>query len=156
MKRTTPAIILSEYAAKCTEKRRLQSMMEAKITAIRSRYSDRIKQLDQECEELYNALMLWAQSHPEEFAQCRSIDFPDGTIGIRRGKPSVQFTKPEHKVIELARRYAPQLIMTKEAINKNLILADREYFEQEGILKKIGIAIEQHDHFYINLREDNT
>jgi len=94
----------------------------------------------------------WAKANPSEFGDKRSIEFLHGTIGYRKGNPSVTQLRGHtvDETIETLKIDAPEFIRTKEEIDKEAILAADAKGELEaGELADYGLQISQTEKFYV-------
>jgi len=97
-------------------------------------------------------LKAWAKANPAEFGDKRSIEFLHGTIGYRKGNPSVTQIRGHtvDETIETLKADAPHFLRTKEEIDKEAILAaDAKKELEDGELADYGLQISQSEKFYV-------
>ena len=98
------------------------------------------------------ALKKWAEKHPEEFADKRSIESPAGVMGFRTNPPSIGLIDGATWEAVLIRfensQYMKKYIRTKSDIDKQSLLLDREELG-EVTLKAAGLEILQKDVFFV-------
>ncbi len=129
----------------------LEGGMNAEITAIKERYENKIGRLQEQKEECFEVMQVYAESSPDLFAKKKSLETTFGIIGFQTNPPRLA-TRKGFKwpaVLEIIRDRFTQYLRTKEEPNKELILADRETLEQSGDLKAMGLDVVQDETFYV-------
>lgn len=127
-----------------------QGKMNSEITAVKEKYETNISKLQEEKEEAFEVLQAFAESNPELFQDRKSIDFTHGTIGFRTGMPKLA-TRKGFKwpaVFELVKEKMKKYIRTKEEVDKEGLLADRNELGADK-LKEIGLEVTQDETFYV-------
>lgn len=127
----------------------MKSDMDAEINSIREDYAPDLAALEKTIGEKTECLKAWAEVNPAEFGKARSIDMQCAVIGWRTGnyqiKPLAKWTwdrvLERLKSINLIR-----YIRTKEEVDKQTIIADRESLD----LAAIGVRVFQEESFYID------
>lgn len=126
-----------------------QGKMNSEITAVKEKYETNISKLQDEKDEAFEMLQAYAESNPELFQDKKSLDFTHGTIGFRTGMPKLSprkgFKWPA--VFELVKQRLTKYIRTKEEVDKEALLADRNVLADQ--LKDVGLEVVQDETFYV-------
>ena len=112
----------------------LMSAMDEELTEIRSKYEPQITAHGQEIDRLVVVARQWSNAHPEEFGARKSIEMVHGLVGFRTGTPRLKLLSgwTWNKVLEfLALSREVAYIRTKQEVDKELIIADREKLTEE-------------------------
>ena len=142
---------LAAYANAQNRIARLESEMNLKLTTIRERYADDLAVLAETAKTEAARLRDYADAHPELFDKSRSIKLLHGVIGYRLGNFAVKLIRgfKVERCIALAKTIlGPSYIRTREDLDKDSILADREQLPPAK-LASCGLRIEQAESFYI-------
>lgn len=152
--------IMAEYATADARRKELTARMDQELTDVRSKYSEDLADLNETCDEKFNALQLFAEANKARFDKKRSIDFNHGTIGFRIGTPALKLIKGFQwgAVLELLKQKAPSYVRTKEEPAKDKLLADRDQPEVASLLNRTGIGCEvvQDETFFIELKKEEA
>lgn len=133
------------------EERQMRTDMDAQVKAIREKYEGIFAHVAQAVAPRMEALMQWAEAHPDEFQGRRSVDLLHGVAGWRMTPPAVKpmrgFTWAGvlDRLKELGRL---EFIRTKEEVNKESILAARETED----LRELRVQVVQEDEFYLDAK----
>lgn len=128
--------------------------MDKELEAVRVRYETRLDTLQKTIDEKTTVAMAWAQEHPEEFGDKKSIDFVHATIGFRLGQWKVEKTKKSMKWTDVAKAllglpWGKDFVRIAEpAVDKEGIIAARSTLKADQ-LASVGINIVQDESFYI-------
>lgn len=148
---------VKQYAKLEIERQRLVNHLEQEVAQVRSKYDKRITQLQQQIDELFAQLQLWAERNRKLFEKKRSIDFRFARLGFRIGKPRLKAVRVKmQQVLELAKQYAPQYVQVKESLKKDAILADRMELEKNGLLEKLCLQVVQDERFYVEVKDEEA
>lgn len=138
----------AEVTEKITILNSLKSDMDSQINHIRESYSDRVSELENVIAEKTECLRAWAEVNPSEFAKNKSIQLQCATIGFRTGQYQAKPIKgwTWDRVLEkLHLNKLSRYIRTKEEIDKQTLIADRETLE----LSAIGVRVFQEESFFL-------
>ena len=143
---------LREIVGATLNRNRATLEMDKAITAIRERYEAMITLCNQDLEEKTELIRTWAEQNPEEFGKLKSLEFVHATIGFRIGTPMLKTLRgwTWDRVLEKMKASAiwTAYIRTKEEVNKQTLLIDREIIG-EDCLKEIGVEVKRDESFYI-------
>ena len=128
--------------------------MDAEIQAVRNNYEGRLNTLAQVAAEKTEAARAWAESHPEEFARRRSVEFLHGAVGFRTGPPKLRTVLKSKAGSVLdglrAAHWGAAYIRVKEEINREQIIADVGAGSLSATeLRKVGAQVVQEESFYV-------
>lgn len=147
---------IGELSRVTSLKAEVEARLEQEITNVRAKYAEQLLELAEEEKEHSAALQLYAETNPELFDPKKSYDLVHGSIGFRTSNPAVKqltgFTVAAS--LELAKEFAPEWIRTKEEINKELIIQERDKGDAAAVLKRIGLKVVQEEKFFIELKEE--
>lgn len=159
IKLTAPALktradveaILNEIALTTINRNKALLAMDQQITAIRERHEATINQCNTALEQKTELIRAWAEAHPEEFGKAKSLDLFHALIGWRTGQPTLKTLKgwTWDAVLEAVRNLGFQkYIRTKEELNKQAMLAERDLFTEDG-LRQLGLRLAQQESFFV-------
>lgn len=136
----------------------LMAQMDSELTSIRSRYEPDITAWGQEIDRAMTVARTWAESHPEEFGARKSIDMVHGVVGFRTGTPKLKLCSgwTWNRVLEfLVINRLTDFIRSKQEVDKELILANRDCLKEET-LRKIGVKVAQEETFYVEPKREDA
>lgn len=142
---------LRQVAEITLQRNQAQIDMDREITAIRERYEEAIGDANKSLEEKTELLRSWSESNPSEFNGLKSLELVHGLIGWRTGQPTLKTLSgwTWDRVLEkLKTLLRTDYIRTKEEVNKQAIIADRETLTPQG-LRDIGVRVVQDEGFFI-------
>lgn len=133
--------------------------MDAELHAVRERYETRMAENADKLTPLLLRAQAWAEAHPAEFGKLKSIEMLHGTIGWRVNTPSLKTLAgwTWDRVLEKLKslRLHPGYVRTKEEVNKQALLADREKIGDDD-LRQCGMRVVQEEDFYVEPRLTDT
>lgn len=108
--------MMTSLAASVNAKRSVTAERDSRVLRINKEYESGLATLDLAISAKTDALRVWAESHPEEFAKGRkSIDMVSGLLGFRTGTPKLNLLSRqdesffiEPKLTELETRQVTQ------------------------------------------------
>lgn len=142
---------LREIVGATLNRNRANLEMDKGITAIRARYESLINECNKSIEEKSELVRIWAEENPAEFGKLKSLDFVHAIIGFRTGTPTLKTLRgwTWDRVLEKLRGIGLlAYIRTKEEVNKQALLIDRESLGEDR-LKEIGLHVKQEESFFI-------
>lgn len=142
------------YNERISQLQVLEGKMNTELTRVKEKYEARISQLQEERDEQFEVMQVWAEANDEQFAKRKSIDLTHGTIGFRTCPPKL-VTRKGFKwggVLELVKAAMPGYVRTKEDLDKERLLADRETVD----LKALGMEVAQDETFYVTPKLENV
>jgi phage host-nuclease inhibitor protein Gam len=146
-----------EYALADAKKAKINADIDVATTKLREKRADEISQLDDVMEKAFDVMQAFAVENKDElFAKKKSMESVHGVIGFRTGTPTVKATKGftfAKSLIEM-REYMPSYIRTKEEVNKERLIADRDDEEIAKLIKRVGLTITQDETFYVEPKKE--
>lgn len=156
MERPEAETRLGELAALTVERDQKLAELDAEIVRIRQERESEIQLLESRINTAFADLQAWAETHPEEFKDRRSIEMVHGTLGFRTGNPTLKCLKGVtwEKVLErLNDQGLVAYIRTKHEPDKEKLLADRT--EAVGqLFPKIGLQVGQANTFFVEPKRE--
>lgn len=130
----------------------IEATLNDELKAVRDRYQEELTNLGQDADAEFRMLKEWAEAHPEEFKERKSLELTHGVIGFRTGTPAVRFLKGWTETMVLAvldiqaewrKRYIRQIV----EVNKQALIEDRDGLGADK-LNAFGLKITQSETFY--------
>ncbi|MHC1762897.1 MAG: host-nuclease inhibitor Gam family protein [Verrucomicrobiia bacterium] len=159
IKLTRPAIksrldledIVRAIADLTLERNIQQTNLDQELTSIRAEYEATLTRLSQDLDEKVELVRAWAEANPDEFKGLKSLDLVHGVIGWRTGQPTLKTLTgwTWDRVLEKLKAIGWfSYVRSKEEVNKQQILAERETIAPEN-LRNIGVKVVQAEAFYV-------
>jgi phage host-nuclease inhibitor protein Gam len=125
----------------------LEGKMNSELTAIKEKYEAKISKLQDGKEECFELMQTYAETNPDLFAKKKSIELTHGVIGFRTGTPKLTTLRGFQwaAVFSLVKEKLGSYIRTKEEVNKELLLVDRDKIN----LSEVGLKVVQDETFYV-------
>lgn len=126
--------------------------MDEEIHVVRERYEGNLAEIAKSLDEKMELARNWAEAHPAEFGNAKSIDMVEGRVGWRTGNPALKplsgwtWDRVLEKLKALGGLYLTY-VRTKEEVNKQAILSDRETMPEMPRL--IGCRVVQEEEFFV-------
>ena len=149
--RAEAATALARVATALNQRRALQLEKDAAVLDLERRYADQFGKIDGQVLPLSDALRAWAEAHPAEFADRKSIHFPAGVIGFRTGTPKLKLVRPrtwDHVLAALQSAGLGGYVRTRAEVDKEAILADRHVLLAKE-LRALGLKITRDESIFI-------
>lgn len=151
--------LVGDIAALKIKERALTAEMDAKIKSVKDHYQGQLTGLNESLAHKMPCALAWAEAHPDDFGKLRSIEMLHGTLGWRTNTPSLKTLSgwTWDRVLEAVKRL-PRLaayIRTKEEINKQALLGDRDTLGADG-LRAIGVKVVQEEEFFVEPKLTET
>lgn len=143
---------LHDYAVADAKHRALTAEMDGKLADVRSKYADRLQNLETSKEEAFEKLQAYAVENREvEFAKRKSLETTHGTIGFRIGQPQLKPAKGMTwaGVLELLKIKGKRYIRTTEEVAKDKLLAERENDECKIVMAACHVGVIQKETFFV-------
>lgn len=152
--RERAAELMARYAEVDNRLEMLKNKMENDILKIRELYQDETVSLIEQRNTLFELLEHFANTHPEFFQKKRSMLFPHGILGFRKGQPKLKTLRgfTWKKVTELLRSKFPGYVITEYKPNKESLLRDRDALD--GQLEALGLKVEQAETFFVEPKRE--
>lgn len=169
-KRTTKTVVanvtkekfedaLAQYAMADAKEASIQAKMDEKITKIREQYSSELAELAQSKEENFEVVQVYSTENAGVlFAKKKSFETAHGLIGFRTGTPKLKLRRGFQwgAVLELLKVKAASYVRTKEEVDKERLLIDRENAETQILMKEVGVDVDQDEKFFIDLKKEEA
>ncbi len=141
-----------DIASYMNDQRIVTANMDASITSIREEHEAELTSLQTTIDEKTTTLQAWADGNPAEFNGAKSMDMVHAIIGYRTGQHQIKTASgwSWDRVLEKIRTIPAMLsyIRTKEEINKQALIADRDTLGPEA-LRQFGCRIVQDESFFV-------
>jgi phage host-nuclease inhibitor protein Gam len=150
---------LSAFAVANAKEQSINAKMDEAMTKIREKYADELADL-KELQDTNNEIVkvYCVENQEALFAKKKSYETVHGTVGFRTGTPALKTAKgfTWAAVLTLAKKVLPNYIRTKDEVNKEALLADREKPEIKVAFEEIGVVVEQGETFFIDLKKEES
>lgn len=142
---------MAKYAKSEAELKRINAEIEVKCHEIREKHRTKIEQLTTEQDLAFEHLQHFANTNPELFEKKKSTSFAHGIIGFRTATPKLALIKgfTWASVLTLVKDKLPTFVRTKEEVDKESLLAQRNDEGMADYLKKCGMEVAQDETFYV-------
>ena len=144
--------LIREISLLILERNSEQIELDGHITTIRSKYEETLTDLSKRIDEKTEVARAWAEANPSEFHGAKSLDMTHAVIGWRTGQPTLKTIAgwTWDRVLEKIKTVKgwATYIRTKEEVNKQLLIADRESLGAD-VLRDAGLKIVQDEAFFI-------
>lgn len=129
--------------------------MNEALARVRERYEAETQALRETSELLQAKINAWADKHPEEFAKKKSIEMVHGICGYRTSPPALKTVRGVTwaKVTGLLKNALPAYVRTKEEVDKEALLANRNVIGNAALMT-VGLRVEQAENFFIEVLRD--
>ena len=138
------------------ERDRIQAQLNDDLNVIREEYEDRARPFAEVIETNLAAVQVWAEFNRDELlkGKLKTVKLSTGEVSWRKRPASVAIRGVDAVIEALKKLGLPKFVRTKEEIDKQAILADRDVVKQ---VKGISINDDQEDFvvkpFETNLEE---
>ncbi len=148
--------VMAEYAMVDAKISEVQAVMDQNITRIREQYADQLQDLNEQKEDKFNALQLFAEANKQLFLKKKSVEMAHGAIGFRTGQPKLKTLKgfTWASVTNLLKTFLPDYVRTVDEPAKDKLIADRDKPEVLALFTKVGIEPVQDETFFIDLKKE--
>lgn len=147
-----------DLAALTVERDQKMADLDAEIVRLRQEREGEIGILNARIEEAFAEIHAWAEAHPEEFKDRRSIEMVHGTLGFRAGNPALRLLKGVswEKVLEKLNDLGlVGYIRTSYEPDREKLLADRA--EAVGSLfGQLGVQVKQQTTFFAEPKREQA
>jgi phage host-nuclease inhibitor protein Gam len=145
-------ILVSNIRALKISERKIKADRDAAVKKIDEGCGPHLERIEAEIERDMKRCQTWAEDHPEEFAERKSIEFTHGVLGFRTGTPKLVMTKRAggwKGALERVMQFLPSFIRDTPEIDKEALIAQRAEAEVQYGLKQCGLAVEQAEAFFV-------
>lgn len=143
---------MRKFAVATSKIKAIEADIELQTAEIIRRFESKLAKLNEEREEAVANMQNFAEYNRESlFTSRKSMDLPHGVLGFRTGTPKVEKSKKLtwEGIIEDLKALDPSYVRTKEEVNKELIIANRNEPETMFKLNKIGVSVAQEETFFV-------
>ena len=143
--------LVGDICALKIRERELKAQMDAEIKRVRDGYEKQLGGLSEDIAAKMPRALAWAEANEEDFGKLRSVEMLHGTIGWRTNTPSLKTRSgwTWDRVLErLLNNGLVTYYRTKQEVNKQAILADRDELGADG-LRELGVRVVQEDEFFV-------
>jgi phage host-nuclease inhibitor protein Gam len=150
--RAQAEILAGEIASLMIRHRALTNGLDEEIKRLREAYAHDLETAEKQIGEKTTSLQAWAEANPAEFAGKKSLQMTHAECGWRTGQPTLKtlagwtFDRVLDKIKTLT--IAALYVRTKEEVNKQAIIADREQLGPDG-LRNLGLKVVQDEPFFV-------
>lgn len=135
------------------EQQKLAAKQDKEVAAIKAEYEPYFTRLETSVELRMAKAMAWANAHPELFTKTKSVQMANGIVGFRTSPPALTLLSRDWSwddvVLALKEHNFKAYIRTKEEVNKESIMQDRETIGAAK-LKEMGLRVRQKEKFYVD------
>ncbi len=127
----------------------LRVRLDEELLRVREHYDVQLAEIKPRVDLLLARAETWAMANPEAFGSRKSIVMVHGTVGYRTGTPKLK-TLPKWTwamVLEKLKALFPAYVRTKEEVDKDALLADREKLGAR--LPEVGVQVVRDESFYV-------
>ncbi len=135
----------------------LEGKIELEITKIREKYQKEVDQYKKDKEASFAILQTYALENEGLFDKKKSYDMTHGRIGFRTGTPALKNQKgfTWEAVKNLVKEFiGSDYVRTKEEVDKEKLLAERDNEQIAGLFPKCGIEVRQDETFFVEPKEE--
>lgn len=149
--------LFAEYAQADAKLQKINAEKDIQITKIREKYQDKEAELCQVKEDAFEKLQHFALNNPDMFKARKSYEFPHGKIGFRTGTPKVMcmFKKWEDAFVKIKSVF-PEFIRTKEEVDKEAIIANKDNEEIAAQYPMLGVKVVQEETFFVEPKKEEA
>lgn len=146
---------LGRLAEKSYMRDMLTASLDLKLKAIREEYEEKIGALSVEIDQAFDALNIWADGHPGEFVERKSIEMVHGLIGYRTGTPKLKMLRgwTWERVAQAVQQVCPKYLRIKMEANKEALLDDRDVIGKDG-MADVGVQVVQDETFFVTPKQE--
>ena len=136
-----------------------EAKMEIEITKVREKYSGDIDEWKESKDLSFGVLQTYALENESLFDKKKSFEMTHGKIGFRTGTPTLKNLKGYtwESVKNLVKEFlGDTYIRTKEEVNKEVLLSERDNELIADNFKKCGIEVRQEETFFVEPKEEGA
>lgn len=143
----------SSYAAAHVKLAKVEAKMNEEINRVKEKYMDEVTTLTDEKAEQFCVLESFATHQKSNWGKKKSLDMLHCIIGFRTATPSVtknkKFTWDAVLTLMKKNKIFSKFVRTKEEVNKEAILAERNEAVLNQLKEECYISIEQAENFFV-------
>lgn len=149
----------AEYSKNNSQVKSITGKMEQEITKVREKYSDDLERCNKAKDSSFAILQTYALENETLFDKKKSMEMVHGKLGFRTGTPTLKNLKGYtwESVKNLVKEFlGGDYIRTKEEVNKELLIQERENTEVAQHFTKCGIEVRQEETFFVEPKEEEA
>lgn len=148
------------YAVNSTKLQKIEAKMNEEINSVKSKYQDQITELKEECEEPLAMLEAFAFEQKSSWGKKKSFELLHCVVSFRTGTPKVDKSKKFtwDGVVELMKKNKlfKNFIRTKEEINKDAILAEKNEELLDRLKEECSVEVVQDETFSVDVKKEEV
>jgi phage host-nuclease inhibitor protein Gam len=148
------------YAETSTKLSKIEAKMNDEINKVKNKYSEDITELNEALAEPIEVLQVFGNEQKTAWGKKKSMELLHCNIGFRQGNPKVDKAKKFtwDAVVELLKKKPlfKKFIRTKEEVNKEAILAEKNDALLGQLKEDCFIEIVQEENFFIDLKKEEV
>ncbi len=145
--------ILEEYARAEADLTSLKQKKALEVAKINEKYADTMEALETEMNNSFDKLQKFAEQNDTLFTSSRSIKFSFGSLGFRKGMPSLKIAVKDitwdNVVDRIKRLKATEFLRTKVEVDKKKLLDERNDQKVVKLIQKAGLEVEVTESFFV-------
>lgn len=148
---------LASYAKLDAKEQKINAQMDEQMTKIREKYSSELDNIQKEKDEYFQVVQTYCTENQSIlFSKKKSYETIHGLVGFRTGTPKLKLRKGFQwgAVLELLKVKSPSYVRTKEEVDKERLLIDRETSEAQLLMREVGVEVDQDEKFFIDLKKE--
>lgn len=148
---------MSHYAVADAKEAKINATMDERITKIREQFATDLAQCAETKTNTLEVIQKYCEENQEElFTKKKSMETVHGVVGFRTGTPALKTMKgfTWASVLTLAKTIAPKFIRTKDELDKEQLLSNRDQEEVKALMPKLGVEVKQDESFFIELKKE--
>lgn len=147
------------FATTSTKLAKVEAKMNEEINRVKSKYQEEITDLHEALEEPQEVLQVFADEQKTEWGKKKSFDLLHTVIGFRTATPKVDKSKKFtwDAVLELMKKNKAfkAFIRTKDEINKEAILAEKNEETLKLLKEECYVEIKQDENFFVEVKKED-
>lgn len=148
---------LSAFAVANAKEQSINAKIDEAMTKIREKYAEDLNELRETQDQQREVVQTYCVENQDKlFVKKKSLETVHGVVGFRTGTPSLKTLKgfTWASVLTLVKKTLPEYLRTKEEVNKELLLADRDKATIKVAMAEIGVCVAQDETFFIELKKE--
>jgi len=136
----------------------IEAKMNEEINKIKEKYQDKISEQEEKRDEQFVVLEVYASEQKDTWGKAKSVDMLHTRIGFRTGTPKLKCDKGFNwtSVTSLLEEHYPDYVRTVSELNKEKLIADREFDGFDKLCKKAHIAVVQDETFFVEAKVEEV
>jgi len=137
----------------------LLAAMDGELKKVRENYEDELCTTQKSLDGNLALAQDWAEAHPSEFGNRKSIEMLHGLVGWRTGMPKLRTLSGWNwdRVLEAIKgipKFAKRFVRISEEVNKEAIISD--WVILSGEAREFGVRVVQDETFYVEPKREEA